>query len=325
MKKIEPAFKIIANIFTIAGVLLTIYFSIFYVPGYIREYQNEKIKNINKNLIETLQEIVYNKEELTVHEIETFIKGKEIKNNIEYPYTIDELLIQTQDAFVDNTFIPLKDRKRIICQIDSIRSRLVLSNDSIILVSNASTKKDTKFINNEFLSYLAGFLGLIISTLGAYSIYLRARKDRKEAINQEIEQSTEKIENKIKSNLSYEEFIKDIFQELKLDFYKFTPDDRGADFKINLKSGKSVLVEVKYSLAEHTPPTVLLNRFSRLVKEKDCYGLYITNFRDTRAKIFFRKHNEIYKQNQVGFINGFYKEDLKKAIKEVLESFQQIK
>jgi hypothetical protein len=69
MKKFELIFKNVANIFTIIGVLLTIYFSVFYVPGYIREYQNEKIKNINKNLIETLQEIIYNNENLTIHDI----------------------------------------------------------------------------------------------------------------------------------------------------------------------------------------------------------------------------------------------------------------
>src|SRR5690606_29908590 len=116
--------KNFSNLFTIIGIALTIYFSIFYVPDYIRDNENEKIKNINQDLIESIQEIIYNKHKINQNQIKALIRGKEIKHRVKYPYSPDELLIQTQEIFMANKFIPLNERITVVSRIDSLRATL---------------------------------------------------------------------------------------------------------------------------------------------------------------------------------------------------------
>jgi len=326
MQKFEPIFRTVANIFTIVGVLLTIYFSVFFVPGYIRDYENEKIKNVNKNLIETLQEIVYNNEELSIHDIKTFIKGKEIKNKIEYPYTIDELLIQTQDAFVDNTFIPLKNRKKIINQIDSLRYNLELNSIDTIETQNqeSSTRMlKSKFLSSDWLSYIIMIVGVLISTLGVYSLVLRTRKERKEVINEEIADSKENIVDKIRFSLKYIELIENILQELNVNFERLTPDDSGADFFIRLENQKRLFIDVKYSQHHESFPSIYYKKFANGVKLKNGFGLFITNFKDNRAKTIFDNYKVVNKNLLLETIWGIDKEELKNSIIEKIAYFNE--
>src|SRR5690606_3443123 len=139
--------KNFSNLFTIIGIVLTVYFSLFYVPDYIRDNENERVKNINADLIESVQEVVYNNYELDQKQIEALIKGKEIKFKIEYPYSPKELLIQTQETFMANKFIPLNERVKVVKKIDSIRNSLKIdvpiteTNKEKIFFSAEKTKK----------------------------------------------------------------------------------------------------------------------------------------------------------------------------------------
>ena len=91
-----------------------------YIPGYISEARNEKINNVNSSLIENLQELIQGNQNVDIDGIEKESKGKEIKYDIKYHYTVKDLLIQTREDFLSNKFIPLKERVKLVEKIDSL-------------------------------------------------------------------------------------------------------------------------------------------------------------------------------------------------------------
>lgn len=245
--------KNFSNLFTILGIVLTVYFSIFYVPNYIREYENEKINNINSDLIESIQEIVYNQYHIDQRQIEALIKGKEIKYKIEYPYTSNELLIQTQEAFMSNKFIPLRERVSVVNTIDSLLSTIKenVPDDQRIKSSYTFLKDYNKY--EGIVVIFSILIGIITASIGSLSFFIKIKKERKQNIKQQVEQEKDEIENRIINAIHFEKSVRNILKKNKI-LFTLNEDikDLGFDFKVQINNLKRVYISVKY-ISDYRP------------------------------------------------------------------------
>lgn len=230
----------ISTLFSIIGIVVTIYFAVFYVPDYLREAKLEKVRNINTSLIETVQELIYNDQELQIADLEVLIKGKEIKYGVTYPYSADELLVQVQEGFYENKFIPLDKRKNLSDKITSLRSQIKPPEDT----DNKSRKND---LGTELISWGIAILGVIASLIGFYVMYLKSREEKEIELEQEVELKADQIERSIKTGFQYEKYVGEALAELNLKYESQSGhSDQGYDFLVELKNSK-VLIEVKYA------------------------------------------------------------------------------
>ncbi|WP_206602044.1 hypothetical protein, partial [Pseudomonas aeruginosa] len=63
--------------------------------------------------MDDVQELLFDEKVIAIEDIDSFIRGKELKRGISYPYTSDELLLQVQERFMGNKFIPMEKRQAI--------------------------------------------------------------------------------------------------------------------------------------------------------------------------------------------------------------------
>lgn len=283
--------KNFSNLFTIIGIVLTIYFSIFYVPDYIRENENEKIKNINQDLIESVQEIIYNKHKINQHQIEALIKGKEIKHRVEYPYSPDELLIQTQELFMANKFIPLDERVIVVNRIDSLRATL---KPVKIETNKAKSEHSFGLDKIEFITILLSVLmGVITALLGSFSFLTKLRKERKETIKNKVESEKEDIENRIIKGLNFEKSIEEILKKNNLD-YKVAdgPKDLGFDFLVRLSQNSRFAISVKYVNNRNAMNMSSIERLFYPFRKVDYPGVIIINQADNRLIHYLNRFSE---------------------------------
>lgn len=302
--------KNFSNLFTIIGIVLTVYFSIFYVPEYIKENENEKIKNINSDLIESIQEVVYNKYELDQKQIEALIKGKEIKFRIEYPYTPNELLIQTQETFMANKFIPLNERVNVVNRIDSIRTKLKTE-----IPKNTEQKSDSFLAVNkiEFITItLSVLLGVLTAILGSISFLTKLRKERKDKINKEVELEKDDIETRIVQGMNFEKSIQDILVKNNLNFHRMEgPSDMGFDFVVRLNQNERIAISVKYVNSSRSLNMSSIDRLFLPFMKVDHPGILIINKADNRLVHYLNKFSE----NQKGKLHLIVSNEL-----EIIES-----
>ncbi len=227
-----------SNLFSIIGILLTIYFSVFYIPNYTEEIIYKRIENVNKELISSIQELIYNNQDISINNIETLIKGKELRDNIEYPYSVEELLIQVQETFMSNNFIPLEDRKVFFDKTDKIRKEIVHIQTSQL--------EGNKTIN--LLGLIVSILGVAVSTIGGISLFQSIKMQKETEINKEVDNRKDDFTNIVMKAISFEENVydklKSIFGEKSIK--KADQENSGVDF-IFQREDKKILIEVKYS------------------------------------------------------------------------------
>ncbi|AVD92383.1 hypothetical protein C4Q27_08100 [Pseudomonas sp. SWI36] len=87
----------------------TFYFAIVYIPDYVKDISDGKLSAARECLASDIQEICFITK-LELVDVEALIKPREIKLGFKYPYTAQDLLLEVQDRFVSNKFIPLDKR-----------------------------------------------------------------------------------------------------------------------------------------------------------------------------------------------------------------------
>ncbi len=298
--------KNFSNLFTVLGILLTLYFSVFYVPGYIKENENERNRSINTDLVETIQEIVYNNHILTEQKINSLIQGKELRYNTEYQYSIEELLIQTEDAFMSNKFIPLDQRIEIVNRLDSIKSSIKPVPKPV--ESKATTKS---FIESkEYVSVLISIIiGILATMLGSFSFFSKLRKEKKQSIDIEVEKEKEGIQEQIIKAVNFENMIADILAKNNLKYEKVGGKDTGFDFAIRLDKEKRLFISTKYMSSGRSINLDTINKMTYPYKHLDAYGIIILNKADNRL---------------IHYLNQFSKEVDSKVKLIVSSNFEEI-
>jgi len=263
---------------------------IVYVPGYIKENENEKTRNINLDLIETIQVIVYNKHELNERKINTLIEGKEIKYRIDYPYTIEELLIQTEEAFMSNKFIPLEQRISIVNRLDSIKLNIKPSTQ---IETTKKPDKSTSNISNFLGVLISIILGIIITFLGIWSFLIKLRKEKKQTIDNEIEEEKEVLQEHIMNSLNFHRIIGDILEVNKINFGIADGNLRGIDYVVYLGKEKRLFISTNYLSAGESISIERIRTIRNTYKRYKEGGAVILNNADSKKRnslnIYLRK------------------------------------
>ena len=281
----------LSHMFSLVGIILTVYFSIFYVPQYSEDIRLKRIEGINGELISTIQELVYNKHQISLHDIETLIKGKELRNNIEYPYTVDQLLVQVQETFLANRFIPQESRKELVEAIDSVRETIQP------VASEDESKED--YIKFSWLSLVAA-LGVIISMLGSFSLFSSAKKQREEEVEERVVAQKEIFQHRIKRAFALEEFVGKKLESIygASNVEREGQSDIGVDYLVRKDGKPKFAVEVKFADTDLIPLRTI-NKIGAIAKNLGYPVVLVTNAALTKnAKHRFENLNsELEKSN----------------------------
>ncbi len=258
--------KNIGTLFSFLGVIGTIYFGVFHIPSYLEDMKNEKIRNVQTGLIQNIQEMVYN-DSITIEykNIETFIQSKELKYQVKFPYSVNQLLSLTQESFMEQKYLPLRQRERIFQDLEKIKSKEKP-------ITNLDKKEKSKL---DYLSILIGFISIFISIIGVWG----AIRNRSKVLKQEEDEKRVEIETTVKTYHDFEKTILNILinSENKFHFNDTTRKrDLGFDFLLEHEN-VSLIGEIKYYMEGQFLRTPFLERFYHLCQNQDKSGLIILN------------------------------------------------
>ncbi|EGQ7940935.1 restriction endonuclease [Vibrio vulnificus] len=251
----------LSHLFSLVGIVLTVYFSVWYVPQYSEELKLRQIENTHNELVSTIQELVYNGHEINEHNIDTLVSGKEVKYNVKYPYTKEELLVQVQEAFLSNRFIPLDVRKSLVDKVDLIRDSLTKSTQPTVAVEKA-----TKSI----LALVSGILGVMVSILGVVSLIFTTKRQRKNEIDQRVSFAKDRYQESIKREIAFENKVFKVLVSLfgRKNTVRETERDIGVDFVVQ-KDGKG---RVGIVVKDNQHSSVSLNQVRHMISISGALG-----------------------------------------------------
>jgi Holliday junction resolvase len=241
IRALKEWFTNFGTIFSILGFIATLYFGIFYVPTWLQESKNEKINNAENEIMQSVKELIYADSTLTLDELPTLIHAKEITLKQRFPLSLDDILIKTEESFMEDRFLPLNKRRELAYKIERIKSQL----------PNESKKQVDKLKSEIEGTHLEVWTSLIITVLavilGVISKYFKfnSEKDKEAEIQNEIQEIlTEKDSNEF-----VYEFEKNIKEALSnrsdIVIQSRAVSDKGIDIVFS-KGEKQYFIEVKY-------------------------------------------------------------------------------
>jgi hypothetical protein len=268
-----------ANIFSVIGIILTLCLSVFYVPDWIRKNENEKIKNAEISLQQSIKELAYSDSSFTYQTVDVLIQAKEQEINEKLPFSINQILTGAQGSFMEDKFLPLSVRKHLVDKIERIKP--TQNNkpkiDTITSGKGLKSRQKTSFIDNLRVWVLGNddhpkisnwplvVLAILGAILGFISLYtkIRTEKENQEEVSNEIKES-ENSSFEIVSSKEYEKaVIKAILKHPGVETVDIEPlSNPGFDliFKLN---NKVHFVEIKYL----TQSSVGLGSFERFISK----------------------------------------------------------
>jgi len=311
---LKPAFdwtvKNLWNLFGVVGVIGTFYFSLAYVPDYVRDSNSGKVSVIHEALIDDVQELLFYEKALSIGDIESFIRGKELTQGISYPYSPDELLIQVQERFIGNKFIPLEKREALLGQIKVIRAtylppiRPVRKPESLMIV----------------LSWLAAGLGVFIAFLGATSIARKIKQDRETEIDiaSGDENNRGPIGAAAVSIHEFEKMVGDVLEELGvLRSREEQNRDTGIDFIAEKNNARFIVVVKRFRklLGLGTARSFLYE-----VSKSGANGVLVVSSGVTeRTRQLIVEHNQMSEAQFVHIVVGDTTNQIKKQLTNIFD------
>ncbi|WP_187267638.1 restriction endonuclease [Aeromonas hydrophila] len=299
------------NLFGAVGVAGTFYFSLMYVPDYVTKITNGKVNVIHESLIDDIQEIAFNESTLSLKYVETLIHGRELSQGTTYPYTSDELLMQVQERFMGNKFIPLEKREDIFKAIDAVRSEYK--------PPLMSTKPG--FDWSQIIPWLFSAFGVFIAAIGATSLAKKLKIDQETemdimvgdiAINEHTGSMT-------MAAFEFERMVGEVLSEIGILKSDETQSiDTGYDFLAASKD-KEFIVEVKKYRKLLGLSTA--RDFLHKVTTSGRGGILVVSSGATqRAKEIFSEHNKLTDNQKVFLVFGDSKESIKRQFVNLFEA-----
>lgn len=300
----------LSNVFSLIGILLTIYFSIFYVPQYANEIEQKKIESTHEALMDIIQELVYNNHNIDSKDLETLIRSNELSKKVAYPYSIDELLIQVQGEFINNKFIPLEQRKVLVEKIDLVRESI-----PNIPPNQEEKKEGVSWI--VIASYLASSLGVLLAGLGLSSTWKQTKELKDIELQSTLEDTKESIKSQLMEIIALEETVFDAIKDIP-DIKHVTKGgpNNPVDLMIKTHSGARLGIEAKYT-ETGIIPLKTANTMIGLSGKVNAPLLLVANAPLSRsATKKLEEYNNENKNTQIEFININKTDDLAEYIKE---------
>lgn len=297
-------FKNAWNLFGALGVAGTFYFSLMYVPDYVKDITTGKVNVIHESLMDDVQELIFYEKSISIEDVEMFIRGKELKQGISYPYTSEELLLQVQERFMGNKFIPLEKRESLLTSINKLRSSY----------TPPSKPAEKGFDWVPIMSWLLSAFGSVIAVIGATSLVGKLKSDKEteaDIISGDI------IINHHGGSMSasayeYEKMVGDALSELGI---PHKSDSNEYDFMVN-HQGKDVIVEVKKYRKLLGLGTA--RNFLNMILASGKGGVLVVSSDVTqRTKELIKEHNQISDNQKIFLVTGESKEKVKKQLSEI--------
>ena len=298
-------------VYTIIGIVSTIYLSCFFVPDYLIEKEQTKINAINDALISDLGKLLISGNIIEVSAINSMIKGKEIKANIKYPYSIKELLIQTQESTFANELIPGDVKNMLNMRLEELLK--ALSNTTSFDQPEQSHESTIAKIlkNNQAKIYLVASLGILLSLVGIYSVYYQYHLNKRVYLKTLFEENRIALEQQIRVNLNFELVVASALKSLKMRYNAFIDKQNMSDISLQTESGKTIYIKSRHwQIGESIDPDSILN-FIKLVVSNKASGIFMTNIDNKQAFSSFDQHNKTNPTNKIYLIVGETLEELK--------------
>jgi len=294
------------NLFGLAGVVATFYFSLT-VPSYVEDIATSKTKVVHESLISDIQEILFSEKKLSINDIESFIKGKELKQSVHYPYNADELLLQVQERFIGNKFIPLDKRENLLKKITSIRSNYV----------PPKNEEDAPFNWAPYLSTLLSILGVVASLFGLKSIFNKVKLDREVELDLDDMIILDEAHHSTPSGYEeYENLVGEVLDDLGV---IDTNQDKNRDVRPDfwaLSNGQRFVVEAKRY--RKLLGVGSLRQFLGTVSLSGCHGILVVSSGVTeRTKSLVKEHNKLNSTQQVHIVIGDSINEIKSQLQRI--------
>ena len=300
--------------YSLTGIGLIIYLSLFAYPMHLQRQQNEKTAELNRDMIQTLENLIVRRERIQPSTLNALIRGKEIRMGVKYPYTAEELLYQTQESLMDNRFIPYMQRQQYATMADSLRESIARETEAIrarpLAVTSKKDPPESIIARWSARRVIIGTIGVILSLIGIYSIYYKSKLEQNLEYEKIMEDNREMIEDQVKLRFHYESIVRQAIMALRYQISTPVNILSKADFRIKIPTGRDIFIKARY-LAEdqHLSPSAL-QHFVRLVKQFNSYGILITNQEDKTSILLIEKHNHKNPRNIIYTIIGESKDEI---------------
>lgn len=297
------------NLFGVIGVAGTFYFSLMHVPDYVKEITTGKVNVIHESLMDDVQELLFHEKTVSIDDINSFIKGKELKQGVSYPYNPDELLVQIQERFMGNKFIPLEKRGSLLASIKSVRATY----------SPPKTTVEKPYDWELLLSWLFSGLGVLIAAIGAASITTKLKSDKETEVDIV---AGDVVINRYHTSMTaaayeFEKMVGDVLNEIgALKLSQEATDDQGYNY---LASGNrnDFIVEVKRYKKLLGLGTA--REFMYKVTQSGKGGILIVSSGVTqRTRLLIDEHNKMSENQKVYIIVADSKESVKEELTKLL-------
>jgi hypothetical protein len=275
------------------------------------EKEENKIKGVSEELISDLSKLLISENVIDLSAINSMIKGKEIKAGIEYPYTIKELLIQTQESIYANELIPGEVKNLLNLKLEALLTSLSTKTS----YDDPDEKKETTFNkiikNNKAKIYLIGSLGLLLSLIGIYSIYYQYHLNKRVYLKALFEENKVALEQHIRVNLNFELVAANALKSLKMKYNAFIDKQNTADLNLQTETGKTIYIKTRHWQIGDQIDQDFFEKFVQLVVTNKANGIFITNIESKQALTLFDKHNKNKPNYKIYMIVGDTMEELK--------------
>lgn len=240
-KTLKEWFTNFGTVFSILGFFATIYLGVYYVPTWLQESQNERIKNAENEILQSVKELIYTDSTFTLNELPTLVHAKEITLKQSFPLSLDDILTKTEESFMEDKFLPLVKRKELINKIERIKLQLPKEPK----INTEKQKAESK--GTWWLEFLSIFISVLSVILGIISGFLKFKSDKEKDAEIQNEIQDVSIDNDNREyGYEFEKSIEEALKkrpDIKLQDKNF--DDRGIDM-IFSKSNKQYFLEAKY-------------------------------------------------------------------------------
>jgi uncharacterized protein YpmB len=268
--------KYSGNIFSITGIILTIYFGAFYVPKALREAEKEKVDNAERNIIQSVKELTYSDSLFTFQEVRALIQAEETRINEPLPHAESELLTAVQGSFMQDKFLSLDIRRKLIRKLEIIKTKLQGENNQRAGLNVFTASSDTTP-----WAIFSIIVTIIITVFGSIALYFKSRNDRdnQEEVSNDLAESNYPVYSRQSYEL-YEAQIAEAIREYPgvQALKKFDQLDYGFDLEF-LYRDLYYYVEIKY-LQKSNVGLKSINRFINNLKgvEGNFWFIYNTEF-----------------------------------------------
>lgn len=297
------------NLFGVIGVAGTFYFSLVHVPDYVKEITTGKVNVIHESLMDDVQELLFYEKTVTIEDINSYIKGKELKEGVSYPYNPDELLVQIQERFIGNKFIPLEKRESLVRSIKSVRTSY----------SPPKAKVENQYDWVSLLPWLFSALGVLMASIGAASITRKLKNDKETEVDIVAGDVFIKQYHKNMTATAYEfeKMVGDVLYEIgALNSSQEVTSDQGYDFIASGDNGEFIVEVKKY---EKLLGLGTAREFIYKVHKSGKGGILIVSSGVTqRTKQLISEHNKLSENQKVHLIIAESKGSVKEELTRVL-------